>query len=409
MQELTLESFILEGRPREYLQPLGGPRTRLCLASAACLAMALGGPASGRAGTPPPPEQASPDAPTEPTVEAADAPDDKGRWAAFPIISSSPETSLMLGGAVLRHFRVPGPVQRLPSGRWPRRSSLAVFAAYSLKNQFALSVAPTLYLQGETWSVGGSMNAVVFPSTFYEIGRESREASAEDFTQRLFAGSLEVSRSLFSFFRAGLQVSVAHARITEVESGGLLDSGGVPGSEGGLIVGLGPTLAWDSRDQNMASRSGALYQITAIGSSYDYGLVSLKAGRYFNVTRDHVLALGASGQLGWGDMPFQVMTKLGGDSRLRGYFDARYTDIHGFVAQAEYRLPLYWKIGGVAFAGLGDVAGELSEFDLLDLKYAGGVGLRYALNAKDGVNLRLDLALTADGDPNLYIAIGEAF
>ncbi len=55
------------------------------------------------------------------------------------------------------------------------------------------------------------------------------------------------------------------------------------------------------------------------------------------------------------------------------------------------------------------MAGELSEFELLDLKYAGGVGLRYALNEEDGVNLRLDVALTADGESNLYVTIGEAF
>jgi outer membrane protein assembly factor BamA len=321
----------------------------------------------------------------------------------------------MFGGVVLRHFRLPGAVERMENGKWPRRSSMAVFAAYSLNNQFIAALAPTLYLQGERWSVGGSINAIFFPSTFYELGRESSESSDEEYTQRLFAASLEVSRTLISSIRAGLQFAVAHARITEAEPGGVLDSDGVLGSEGGLIVGVGPVVAWDSRDQNMATQSGSLYQVaanfypTAIGSKYSYGVVNFSARRFFAVTREHTLALGAAGQLGWGDMPFQVMAKLGGDSNLRGYFDARYVDIHGVVAQAEYRLPLYWKIGGVAFAGLGDVAGALSEFDVLDPKYAGGLGLRYALNAEDRVNLRLDVAVTGDGDKNLYIAIGEAF
>ncbi len=359
--------------------------------------------------------EVSSQAETKPTSTDLGKPDEEARWAAFPIISSSPETSFMFGGVVLRHFRLPGTVERMENGKWPRRSSVAIFAAYSLKNQFIATLAPTLYLQGERWSVGGAINAIFFPSTFYEIGRESSESSAEEYTQRLFSASAEVSRTLFSSMRAGLQVAVAHARITEVEAGGILESDGVLGSEGGLIVGVGPVVAWDSRDQNMATQSGSLYQVaanfypTSIGSEYAYGVVNFSARRFFAVTRKHTLALGALGQLGWGDMPFQVMAKLGGDSNLRGYFDARHIDRHGVVAQAEYRLPLYWKIGGAAFAGLGDVAGTLDEFDPLDLKYAGGVGLRYALNAEDRVNLRLDVAITGDGDRNLYIAIGEAF
>lgn len=60
----------------------------------------------------------------------------------------------MLGGVVLRHFRLPGPYHRLGNVSWPRRSSLAVFAAYSQKSQFIVSVAPTLNLQGETLERG---------------------------------------------------------------------------------------------------------------------------------------------------------------------------------------------------------------------------------------------------------------
>lgn len=377
----------------------------------------LGGEASSRAESKPSSteEQREQTSEKPASKDAVDKPDEEGRWAAFPVISSSPETSLMFGGVVLRHFRLPGPVHRMKNGNWPRRSSVAVFAAYSLKNQFIASLAPTLYLRGEQWSVSGNINAIFFPSTFYEIGRESRESSAEEYTQRLFSASVEASRTLFSSMRAGLQVAIAHARITEVEMGRVLDRDGVLGSEGGLIAGVGPVVAWDSRDQNMASQSGSLYQVaanfypSAIGSEYAFGLVNFSARHFFAITQDHTLALGASGQLGWGDMPFQMMAKLGGDSRLRGYFDARHIDIHGVVAQAEYRVPLYWKIGGAAFAGVGDVAGTLSEFDALDLKYAGGVGLRYALNVEDRVNLRLDVAATGDGDRNLYIAIGEAF
>ncbi|MBL4635360.1 MAG: BamA/TamA family outer membrane protein [Kofleriaceae bacterium] len=374
------------------------------------------GPASDKAATPSFEIAASETAASEIAAsEDKNQPDDESRWAVFPVISSSPETSLMFGGVVLRHFRIPGPLERTESGSWPRRSSVAAFAAYSLNNQFIAALAPTLYLQGEQWSVGGGLSAVFFPGIFYEVGRDSRESSAENYTQRLFAGSLDVTRQVFSSFRVGMQFSAAHARITKSEAGGVLDSDGVVGSDGGLIVGAGPVVAWDSRDQDMSTQRGSLYKVAvnvyprAFGGAYGYGLLSFNARRFFLTPQNHVLALSLAGQLGWGKMPFQVMAKLGGGNQLRGYFDARYIDIHGVVAQAEYRLPLFWRIGGAAFAGVGEVAGELSAFEPQELKFAGGVGLRYALNVEDRVNLRLDLAATGDGDINFYIAIGEAF
>ena len=146
-----------------------------------------------------------------------------------------------------------------------------------------------------------------------------------------------------------------------------------------------------------------------IGSDFNYATASVDARRYFPVTGAHVLALQAYARFSWGDVPFQGMARLGGSNRLRGYFAGRHIDVHMVAAQAEYRLPLYWKIDATVFGGIGDVAGDIGKLDPLDLKYAGGFGLRYVLNAKDRVKLRFDFALTGDSDFGFYISLGEAF
>jgi len=52
--------------------------------------------------------------------------------------------------------------------------------------------------------------------------------------------------------------------------------------------------------------------------------------------------------------------------------------------QAEYRRPLWWRLGAVVFGGVGDVYGEsASEVTFGNLKYSYGLGLRYLFNSRD--------------------------
>jgi outer membrane protein assembly factor BamA len=338
-----------------------------------------------------------------------------GRWTVFPIISSTPETSLMLGVVTLYHFGQGDADEGGKAGTAARRSSVGMAVAYTFKNQFVLSAWPSVYLQGETWNLSGAIDALWFPDTLYATGRKSAADSSESFTQRSMGLHFGATRRLVGAFRAGLTAMAVHSTLTEVEPGGLLDSDQLPGSDGGAAIGIGPTVLWDDRDQDMAARSGSRVQLTlqgfhgALASDFDYVQISLDARHYFPLPRQHVLAVQAYSQLGYGDVPFQAQARLGGDTRLRGFFAGRYRDVHMFAAQLEYRLPLWWRIGATVFAGTGDVASEIGEFDVLDLKYAGGFGLRVALNAKDRVNLRGDFAVTSEGDLNFYLALGEAF
>jgi hypothetical protein len=68
------------------------------------------------------------------------------------------------------------------------------------------------------------------------------------------------------------------------------------------------------------------------------------------------------------------------------------------VLQGEYRMPLWRRLGAAAFGGLGQLG--LNRF-----KYSVGWGLRYNINPKERLNLRLDLGFTS----GTCVTIGEAF
>ena len=120
-----------------------------------------------------------------------------------------------------------------------------------------------------------------------------------------------------------------------------------------------------------------------------------------------MLALQAFGQVVFGEPPIDVLPALGGPALLRGFFQGRYRDKVYMVVQAEWRVPLFWRLGAAAFGAVGNVYPDLAHVDGDNLKPAGGLGLRLNVGRRNPVNIRLDGAI-APGSAGVYLVIGEA-
>ena len=94
---------------------------------------------------------------------------------------------------------------------------------------------------------------------------------------------------------------------------------------------------------------------------------------------------------------------------MRGYFEGRYRDYNYLMMQLEYRQYFWWRLGFAVFVGAGDVAPELMQFSLPDVKYSYGFGLRFLFNEEEKVNIRVDLGFGNDGNSGIYFGIEEAF
>jgi hypothetical protein len=93
---------------------------------------------------------------------------------------------------------------------------------------------------------------------------------------------------------------------------------------------------------------------------------------------------------------------------LRGYTAGRYLDRYMLGTQLEYRLVLPWRLGLVAFGGVGEVAPGVDKFRANDFLPAGGTGIRFLLSKKYHVNLRTDFAWGKDNF-TWSMGVGEAF
>jgi len=68
---------------------------------------------------------------------------------------------------------------------------------------------------------------------------------------------------------------------------------------------------------------------------------------------------------------------------MRGYFRGRYRDNHYFATQLEYRVRVWWRFGLVGFAGVGEVARDISKFEINKIKYSVGGGIRFRIDEKE--------------------------
>jgi len=203
--------------------------------------------------------------------------------------------------------------------------------------------------------------------------------------------------------------------ITDPLGNPYLANDSLTGAEGGYRGGIGTGLVWDSRNHTFAPDSGWLGDVTlvwytaALGSQYDYLLVSGDFRWYAPAGPDAVLAIQAYGEGTTAGAPFYALPAIGGSTRLRGYYEGRYRDRYFLMGQAEYRRHLVGRLGAVGFAGVGDVFGsDASDVSLRDLKWSVGAGARFAFDTRQRINLRADVGVGRDGT-GVYFGLEEAF
>jgi hypothetical protein len=366
--------------------------------------------------TPPPPAGAENEATElEARHPAGDRRDGPGPgWVILPGINYAPEPGLTVGAALLRYFRFG---EDKDEGRL---SSYRFTASASFKGRGELSIDPHVYAADDRLQLGGTLNANYFDYPYYGIGNDTSVEDREDFTAVRVHARPEAAARVWGELYAGVLYDFRYVDITAIEQGGMIDSAveggdsGVVGGDGGVLSGVGGILRWDSRDHSFAPHSGGLLSFSprlyrrGLGSDHEFGRLLFDASWFVGLGGEHVVAVDGRADFRTGSPPFDHMSLAGGSRLLRGMIEGRYRDNHFLGGQVEYRFPLFWRVGGVAFGGVGRVANEMRDFELDGWHWAAGGGIRFAVNRDERINVRLDAATTAEGN-NMYLAIGEAF
>ncbi len=257
-----------------------------------------------------------------------------------------------------------------------------------------------------------------YPDFYFGIGNDNSIDSEEMYTNEFFRIDGRFMKFINPRWSSGLRFDIQNNSLYDFDPDGQLIENTVFGTEGGSNVGFGLTLQTDTRDNILYptkggfARAEVVFYAKAFGGDFDYTNYILDFRKYYSVKSDkNVIALQAAANMTSGEnVPFYNLQKVGGDKRLRGIENANlYIDKQSFWMQAEYRRTLFWRLGGVAFAGFGDVAPGLGDFRFNELKYVVGLGGRFQALKHERLNVRLDGGIGRGGQYAFYLSVKEAF
>ncbi|SDW19996.1 hypothetical protein SAMN05444336_101391 [Albimonas donghaensis] len=176
------------------------------------------------------------------------------------------------------------------------------------------------------------------------------------------------------------------------------------------LLGLGGALHYDDRDNPLTPKNGlnviaeALLYDESLASDADFSSLSLVAAG-FRTEGAWTYAGIASAGTTFGDAPFFMEPGV----TLRGVPFNRYTGDRVISLEGELRRRIAPRWAAVAFAGVGHAHSSGSILSGADSTVvAGGVGVRFEVARKLGLDMGVDLAFGEDG-ATVYLQFGHAW
>lgn len=329
-----------------------------------------------------------------------------------PIVSYEPSTSLGIGGGTKLLFKPK------KAGKESRTSNIPLSLKYTLKNQFIFSSEYDIFFPEEKYLLKGSLKFSKFPVGYFGIGNQSHSKNKIEvsFNQFLIEPLLLKKVKKYFFVGGGMRSFFTRGAEIKDEEGSHLS---LKDSLNNFSLGIEFASTLDSRDNVLNATDGILFEFThgiydkIIGSQQNYMLTKANFRKYFRVDPNKldVIAIEAYTRLSWGNPPLLDLSKLGGTELLRGFQEGRFRDRFAYFSQIEYRWQTFERFGFVFYGGAGSVMNETENFNLGDLKYSLGTGLRFKIVKSENLNIRLDYAFGFGNENanNFYVGIAEAF
>ncbi|MFT6409529.1 MAG: hypothetical protein ACI93E_000520 [Flavobacteriales bacterium] len=332
----------------------------------------------------------------------------------YPTLAYAPETSWEIGFSSLNvYFAKQDTTNRL--------SEISGFTFFTLENQYGLWFDHAIYSDQDRWFFLGRLRFQSFPLFYHGLGA----ISPEDYTARVEANQIVIKERVLRKIQHNLFLGAEldYQRLSAVDFM-LVEPNNeafeLPlGNAGSNNLGLGLGLVQDNRHNVLNVRHGFFSELAflhynpAWGSTFKFTSVLSDTRVYKPMGKNNVLAAQLLGQFNVGDVPFNQLALMGGESLMRGYYYGRYRDNNQLAAQVEYRfLPIPFnftdRIGAAVFAGAGSVFNQVNTLEISDFVISGGAGLRVLLFPKKDIWTRLDVAFTREG-AGFYLFVGESF
>ncbi len=327
-----------------------------------------------------------------------------------PIFTSTPETGVRFGVSLEYFFNSKGKQSEA------RGSYVHGQVTYSTKSQLDISGSWQIFGSGEKYVYRGSAGFQRFNERYWGIGNTSvaNDAYNSQFYNRVYLES-KVFKLLKNHTYLGVAVNYSNTyNVTYTNPLSNADKA-IAGIYGSKVLGIGPAFLYDSRDYPFSSHKGKFaeifyqYHIPIFGDGYNYSEWMVDLRKYYPLTTTSTLAFQLMSRNSIGNVPLRELPRLGSSNLMRGFFTGRFRDLSYTATQGEFRFNIWRWIGGATFGSAGIVGESISNYESKELKYSGGAGLRFLVNKKNRMILRVDYALSNSYGSAYYIRLNEAF
>ena len=332
------------------------------------------------------------------------------KFMTYPTLAYSPETRWEIGFSSLYIYSAKRDLLN-------RLSEVKAFTFYTLENQYGIWLDHMLYTDKNKWFFLGRARYQSFPLLYFGIGPDSQSEriSLIDGNYSLFRERF--LRAVIPSLYVGLELD--YQRLSSVKYKDVTPNHQQPsvGANGSTNLGLGLGILYDNIHNALNPRKGIYSEWVVLnynrdfGSDFNFTSYITDNRFYVPVKKNNVLAAQLYGQFTLGNAPFNMLSLMGGESLMRGYYLGRYRDKNLIAGQLEYRiLPFKFskRWGASGFMAAGQVYDENETFQFKNLLPTGGLGLRFLVFPEKDIYTRVDVAFTEEGR-GIYFFIGEAF
>ncbi len=323
-----------------------------------------------------------------------------------PAFGYAPETRAYIGAVCLFTFH-------LKHDSITRISSAKLEFNYTQNKQMIISAAWSVWSRNNDFFFKGDNSFQKFPENYWGIGNSTAEINKELYS----ANRIELDNAFYKKFAqnfyAGIGCRFQNISAMKYEDNSNLSK--IKNGGRGIASGVILSTFFDSRKNPLNPEGKSKYLAVSFsffdklfGSNFMFNRIETDARFYINTGKKQLIAIQNHNIFNSGLPPFRMMALLGSDSDMRGFYRGRYRDINYISLQTEYRLTIYRRWGIAVFAGLGDVFLKTTDLAFSKLKYSAGAGMRFKIDRKENINLRLDYAIS-NNTSGFYVVFGEAF
>jgi hypothetical protein len=343
--------------------------------------------------------------------------------AGTPILSAvilpayTPEMGFILTGGCLVSFKTK------KNNDYLRHSIFSFFVNTNLKDGFETYFGLNSYWLDDRLLFNLDANLKNRTDHYWGIGFNNAENIEQgDNTTRFKNNCQKLTPSILikivNHFYVGMKADFNVSQASELSDLMLEDINILKDSNEIRTSGLGLIFSYDSRDIQTNTTKGFLINLDGIiydkflSGKYRYQQVGIDYRHFIPVIREgSILAWQLNGRLGFADIPWCELQKLGSSNELRGFFYGQYRDKSSAVLQLEYRHTFaennhnrLSRHGFVFWIGSGTVFPEISKIN--KLLFNTGLGYRFEIQPHN--NLRIDFGFGTESF-GIYVNFNESF